>query len=157
MIVAKFSGNCTTKVYGLTQWDYGQELVIENAGMEIPDGTEVNFYQGKLSNTGYLKSNHIMIPDIMLQNSDEMTVYVYVRSPSCGETILSIRLHIQERPQPDNYVLPEYKEYLRLLPAGGEAGQALAKKTAEDYDVEWVEQEASLEPMTDEDVDKICI
>lgn len=153
MIVAKFAGDCTTKVYGLTQWDYGQELVIENASLEIPDGTEVNFYQGKLSSTGYLKSNHIMIPDIMLQNSDEMTAYVYVRSPSCGETILSIRLHIQERPQPDNYVLPEYRDYLRLLPPGGGPGQVLSKVTETDFDTEW--SDGGMESMTDEEVDAL--
>ena len=157
MIVAKFAGVCTTTVYGLTQWDYGQELAIEYAGMDIPDGTEINFYQGKLSSVAYLKSCHALVPDLMLQNPDEIIAYVYIRSPSSGGTILSVKMPIRARPQPDNYVLPEYKEYLRLLPSGGEAGQALAKKTAEDYDVEWVAQEASLEPMTDEDIDKICI
>lgn len=157
MIVAKFAGSCTTRAYGLTQWDYGQELVLENAEVEIPDGTEINFYQGKMSSVAYIKNNHVLIPDLMLQDPDDIIAYVYVRSPTSGETILSIKLKVDGRPQPDNYVLPEYKEYLRLLPAGGTAGQALAKKTAEDYDVEWVAQEASLEPMTDEDIDKLCI
>lgn len=157
MIVAKFAGGYTSTVYGLTQWDYGQELAIEYAGMNIPDGTEVNFYQGKLSSTGYLKSNHVLIPDLMLQAADIITAYVYIRMADRGETILSIRLPIRDRPQPDNYVLPEYKEYLRLLPPGGDAGQTLVKKTAADYDTEWIEQEAGLEPMTDEDVDKICV
>lgn len=44
MIVAKFSGYCTTSAYGLTQWDYGQELAIECAELEIPDDTEINYY-----------------------------------------------------------------------------------------------------------------
>lgn len=157
MIVAKFVGSCTTTIYGLTQWDYGQELVIEYAGMDIPDGTEINYYQGKLSSTGYLRNNHAMIPDLMLQCDESITAYVYVRSSTSGETILSIRMPIRGRPQPDNYVLPEYKEYLRLLPPGGDAGHALAKMSENDYDVGWVEQEASMEPMTDEDIDKICI
>lgn len=156
MIVAKFAGYNTTTAYGLTQWDYGQELVIECPDLDIPDGIEVNFYQGRLSSTAYLKSKHVLIPDLMLQNAEDVTAYVYVRGESSGETILSIRLPIRDRPKPDNYVLPEYKEYLRLLPAGGDPGQALAKATAEDFDVIWVSQEASLEPMTDQEIDEIC-
>ena len=73
MIVAKFTSGCTTTAHGLTQWDYGQELVLECAGLEIPDGTEINYYQGKLSSIAYMKSNHVMIPDIMLQSADDIT------------------------------------------------------------------------------------
>lgn len=159
MIVAKFSGDGrTATAYGLTQWDYGQELVLECKGLDIPEGTEVDFYQGELSSTGYLKSNHVMIPDLMLQAMNDITAYVYIRSPSSGETILSIRLPIRGRPQPDNYVLPEYKEYLRLLPPGGEPGQVLAKKTETDYDTGWADGEGeALEPLTDEDIDAMCV
>lgn len=155
MIVAKFSGGGrTATAYGLTQWDYGQELALECAEIDIPDGTEVNFYQGELSSIGYIKNCHVMIPDLMLQEAKDITAYVYVRSPSSGETILSIRLPINGRPQPDNYVLPEYREYLRLLPPGGEMGQALVKRTEEDYDTEWTDG-AGVEEMTDEEVDEI--
>lgn len=157
MIVAKFSGYRTITAHGLTQWDYGQELAIECAEFEIPDGTEINYYQGKLSSTAYIKSNHAMIPDIMLQNPDEIIAYVYVRSAASGETILSIKLPIDNRPQPDNYVLPEYKDYSRLLPEGGEAGQALLKASENDYDTEWTTIETNLEPLTDEEIDNICV
>lgn len=154
MIVAKFADGCAAVAYGLTQWDYGQELAIEYAGVQIPDGTEVNFYQGKLSSVGYLKSGHTMVPDLMLQNAEELTAYVYVREEARGETILSVKLPIRPRPRPDNYVLPEYKDYKRLLPAGGEPGQSLVKKSEEDYDAEWNDG-AGLEAMTDEEVDAI--
>lgn len=157
MIVAKFSGYCTTDAYGLTQWDYGQELAIECAGMEIPDGTEINYYQGKLSSVAYLKSNHAMIPDIMLQNPDEIIAYVYVRSVASGETILSVKLPVDNRPQPDNYVLPEYKDYSRLIPGGGTLGQTLVKASEIDYDTEWATVESNLEPLTDEEIDNICV
>lgn len=154
MIVAKFAGYCTTDAYGLTQWDYGQELAIEYAGMEIPDGTEINYYQGKLSSIAYLKNNHAMIPDLMLQNPDDIIAYVYVRSAASGETILSIRLPVRARPQPDNYVLPEYRDYSRLLPGGGEEGQALVKRSAEDYDTHWVD-DAGIEAMSDSEIDAL--
>ena len=156
MIVAKFSGYCTTSAYGLTQWDYGQELALECPDIDIPDGTEINFYQGKLSSIDYLKNKHAMIPDIMLQNAGEITAYVYIRSPDSGETILSIQLPIRERPQPDIYVLPEYKDYARLLPPGGESGQALIKKTGDDFDTQWID-DAGMEEMTDDEVDAIFL
>lgn len=152
MIVAKFISGATTTAYGLTQWDYGQELVLECAGVEIPDGTEINYYQGKLSSIAYLKNNHSLIPDIMLQNAVDITAYVYIRSPSSGETVLSVKLHIRERPRPENYVLPEYKDYSRLLPPGGSDGQALIKRSNEDYDTQWAD-DAGIEAMTDDEID----
>lgn len=154
MIVAKFTDGCSAVAYGLTQWDYGQELAIECAGVQIPDGTEINFYQGKLSSLGYLKNSHTMIPDLMLQNAEELTAYVYVREESRGETILSVKIPVRLRPRPDNYVLPEYKDYKRLLPAGGEPGQSLVKKSGDDYDTEWNDG-AGIGAMTDEEVDNI--
>lgn len=154
MIIAKFCGCNTATAYGLTQWDYGQELAIEYAAHELSDTTEVNFYQGKLSSTAYLKNGHVMIPDIMLQNADDIVAYVYVRNEGSGETLLSIKLPIRARPRPENYVLPEYQDYKRLLPAGGEPGQTLIKKTDDNFDIGWGDS-AGVEAMTDEDIDAI--
>lgn len=154
MITAKFCGCSTTTAYGLTQWDYGQELAIEYAVYELSDTTEVNFYQGKLSSTAYLKNGHVIIPDIMLQNADDIVAYVYVRNEGSGETLLSIKLPIRARPRPENYVLPEYQDYKRLLPAGGEPGQTLIKKTDDNFDIGWGDS-AGVEAMTDEDIDAI--
>lgn len=156
MIVAKFTSGCTTTAHGLTQWDYGQELVLECAGLEIPDGTEINYYQGKLSSIAYLRSNHSMIPDIMLQSAADITAYVYIRSPASGETVLSVKLPVRERPQPDNYVLPEYKDYTRLLPPGGNAGQALIKATDQDFDTQWAD-DAGMEELTDAEIDAMFL
>lgn len=156
MIVAKFSGSRATIARGLIQWDYGQELIIENSEFQLEDNTEVGFYQGPLSHTAYLKNRHVLIPDIMLQNSSEIIAYVYVRGKDCGQTILSIRLPVMTRPRPENYVLPEYKEYMRLLPTGGEQGQALAKRSNEDFDVAWIDaSESTMQEMSDDEVDAI--
>lgn len=154
MIVAKFTDGCSVVAYGLTQWDYGQELAIECAGVQILDGTEINFYQGKLSSLRYLNNSHAMIPDLMLQNAEELIAYVYAREESSGETILSVKMPVRPRPRPENYVLPEYTDYKRLLPVGGEAGQSLVKKSNEDYDTEWNDG-AGIEAMTDDEVDNI--
>lgn len=137
MIVAKFAGSSVSTVYGLAQWDYGQELAIEYATMDIPDGSEAQFYQGELSHTDYVSENRVMIPDLMLQSNANITVYIYVRENGKGETVLAVRLPIRGRPKPENYILPEQKEYLRLLPAGGTPGQFMRKSSSENYAAEW--------------------
>jgi hypothetical protein len=136
MITAKFTGSSSASVYGLTQWDYGQILHIEYSGT-IPEGSEVNYYQGTLSSLTYIHSLEAKIPDIMLQNAADITAYVYIRQPDSGETVLTIRLPIAARPQPDNYVLPDSEEYRRLLPVGGEPGQIPAKQSEKDYSILW--------------------
>ena len=52
MVTAYFNGWTRVKVYGLTQWDYGQDLQLATDG-EIPDGTEVQFYQDLLTSVAY--------------------------------------------------------------------------------------------------------
>ena len=54
MVTAYFNGWTRVKVYGLTQWDYGQDLQLATDG-EIPDGTEVQFYQDLLTSVAYTK------------------------------------------------------------------------------------------------------
>ncbi|MGI5948468.1 MAG: hypothetical protein ACOX8K_13890 [Lachnospiraceae bacterium] len=139
MIVAKFSGSCVTTVHGLTRWDYGQKLMVHTESAPIPNGTEVQFYQGTLSSVGYIKDTAVDIPDRMLQNPQEITAYVYVCQPDSGETILTMRLPIKNRERPENYVLPKTEECKRLLPEGGKLGQVLRKASDDDYKVEWAE------------------
>ena len=122
MIVAYFGSSDSAKAWGLTQWDYGQDLQLATDG-EIPDGTEVQFYQDLLTSVAYTVGGIIRIPDVMLQNAKTITAYVYVRSEDEGETILTVTLPIQPRPRPSNYVLPAYEEYARLLPVGDSPGQ----------------------------------
>lgn len=159
MIIAKFMASHATTAYGLTQWDYGQKLTVWYEEREIPDGTEVQFYQRNLSSVAYIQNNCVDIPDQMLTYPDEMIAYVYVRSQTSGETILTIHLPIQPRQQPKNYVLPEYREYLRLLPQGGRAGQVLVKKSETDFDVGWEDVSASggdgIEPISKPEIDTI--
>lgn len=122
MITARFNNSSQTSVSGLTQWDYGQELVIENT-TPIPDGTQVQFYQGMRSSIAVTKQGRVRIPDVMLQNAVPIIAYVYVVSDTSGETVLTAELIVTKRPRPEDYVLPDYTGYSRLLPEGGEAGQ----------------------------------
>lgn len=128
LIVADIFEKNTAQAEGLFQWDYGQELLIN--GINVPDDTEVQFYQTLRSSVGRVKDGKVRIPDMMLQNAAEITAYIYVQSDKSGETILKIRLPIKARPKPEDYVLPDYTEYTRLLPIGGEPGQipAMTKK-----------------------------
>lgn len=157
MIVAKFFGTCAATAHGLTQWDYGQELAVECSSEEIRDGTETHFYQGKLSSLGYLKNRHVLIPDLMLQNAEEILAYVYVRSAESGETVLTIRMPVAKRPRPGNYILPEYREYLRLIPEGGSDGQVLTKRSELDFDTGWEDSSVpeDFHPMTDDEIDAL--
>ena len=62
----------------------GQKLTVWYEEREIPDGTEVQFYQRNLSSVAYIQNNCVDIPDQMLTYPDEMIAYVYVRSQTSG-------------------------------------------------------------------------
>lgn len=135
MITAKFLESNAVTAYGLYQWDYGQELSIDE--MMIPDGTEIHFYQNELAHTDFMQNNIVRVPDLMLQRATEIKAYVYIQTETSGKTVLTIRLPIRGRPQPDNYILPDYKEYMRLLPVGGIPGQVIKKLSNKDYNIAW--------------------
>lgn len=136
MVTAKFDEGCVTTVYGLTQWDYGQELAVE-ADFDIVDGTEVQFYQGSLATTRYLRGRKVVIPDAMLQDDQTITVYVYVRMEDSGETVLTAYMRITARGKPTDYVIPDTQDYRRLLPEGGEPGQVPIRLPGADFAVGW--------------------
>lgn len=136
VITAKFDGSSVATAHGLTQWDYGQVLEVE-AAIDIPDATEVHFYQGELDAMCFLRDGSAKIPDRMLQDSSAITAYIYVRSGSSGETVLTAYLPITARPRPTDYVLPDTEEYRRLLPPGGAVGQVPVRQGGADYAVGW--------------------
>lgn len=136
MVNAMFlPGSRETTVYGLTQWDFGQDLMI--VAEYIPDGTEVNFYQGGLSAIRYVKNKTVRIPDRMLQDTAQIKAYVYCRTENAGETVLFINLPVKARPRPSDYIIEDTDEYRRILPAGGKAGQVLKKSSDENYAAGW--------------------
>lgn len=137
MITACFRGVHKTTAQGLTQWDYGQFMKIEAEDLTIQDGVDVQYYQRTLTSTEPIHEGVVKIPDKMLQSSAEITAYVYARGEACGETILTIRLPVVSRPRPEDYILPEYEEYRRLIPDGGEEGQAIRKQSEKNYSIVW--------------------
>lgn len=144
MITVDMSGKEESTVYGLWRYDYGETIEIIDNGSDIPDGAEVEFYQGSNGIVRYIKDRKVEIPDYFLMNALDIIAYVYIRSPSSGETVKSIRMPVKNRPYPANMELPDSKgEYLRLLPDGGIAGQVLTKKSDKNFDVAWEDIEQS--------------
>lgn len=159
MITVDMSGKEDATVQGLWRYDYGVVLEIIDNSIGIPDGTEVDFYQGANGIVRYIHERQVDIPDIFLINTLDILAYVYIRSPSSGETVKKIRLPIKNRPQPSNMELPDSKgEYLRLLPDGGVAGQVLTKKSDKNFDVAWEDVEQGgeePEAISDELIDQL--
>lgn len=136
MITAIFTQHSKTTVYGLTQWDYGRMLKVV-ADIDIPDRTEVQFYQDGLDSRGYLRRGTVRIPDRMLQDEETITAYIYIRSDTSGETILTACLPITARPRPTDYIMQDMEEYQRLLPPGGIPGQVPVRQDGDDYAIDW--------------------
>lgn len=137
MINAIFNSNTVGVFYGLTQWDYGQDVIVQYNG-GVPNGTEVTFSQKSLSYSGIVNDSSFQIPDDMLKNSDEITVYIYLRYEDSGETILTGHFPIKSRVKPSNYIEPgKYEGYNRLLPLGGVKNQVPIRVDDAIGGVEW--------------------
>lgn len=138
------------------QYDYGQALYF--GSLYVPDGTEVDFYQMGNNITRSVKSGRVVIPDIMLQQRADITVYVYLREGDSGRTIFKVTISITGRQPPGNNPAEDSKDYKRLVPSGGEIGQVLTKTSNDDYDFDWFDasaSEGSYEDITDEDIDAL--
>lgn len=111
------------RVFGLWQYDYGQ--LVELAGVEIPDGTNIHFAQGGKTIEGTIRSNQVAIPDYFLQFPEDINAYVYVENGTTGETILQLILDMRKRDRPPDYAPPDEPSYTRLLPTGWTDGDFL--------------------------------
>ena len=136
------------------QYDYGQALFF--GSLYVPDGTEVDFYQMGNNITRSVKSGRVVIPDIMLQQRADITVYVYLREGDSGRTIFKVTISITGRQPHGNNPAEDSKDYKRLVPSGGEIGQVLTKTSNDDYDFDWFDaSEGNYEDITDEDIDAL--
>lgn len=121
------------RVFGLWQYDYGQ--LVELAGVEIPDGTNIHFAQGGKTIEGTIRSNQVAIPDYFLQFPENINAYVYVETGSTGETTVQLILDMRKRDRPPDYIPPDEPSYTRLLPPGWEDGDYL---TSRDGKLVWI-------------------
>lgn len=108
------------KVYGLTQWDYGQELQI--IGLQNLKRLEVHFAAGNsasalicpasLQTDGSILTR---IPDKLLERGENIKAYVYVADETSGETVYTMTLYVTRRPKPEEYNSPAEKNLLRQI------------------------------------------
>ena len=124
MIAAVFTeNNDYAQVYGVWQWDYGQELRIQ--GLNLPAAVEIHFALQEtggeaVTRIGVTKDGitTVPIPDSMLEgagNSKDYQIYawVYLADQVSGETIKRIKMQVRARPMPEAFEAPEDGEIFR--------------------------------------------
>lgn len=144
------------------QYDAVQYLEIK--GLELPSVYRVDFCNEGDSETISIigTADGVQIPDNLLRDGRRIKAYIVLTGTDEGavETRYEITLPVNIRPEPSdieptpaeqqqidslvsalNDALDEVDEALtKAMPAGGLAGQVLAKKTDDDYDTEWTDQ-----------------
>ena len=129
-------GTTTISLAPLYQWDYGQELEIEAAS--LPSLIEVHFACNGMNEAvvhtcscvGNIAT--VAIPDRCLEQSNEITAWVYEIDGTAGRTIYSIHIPITARTRParsesipqsvqDTYtqLITEVNDLLESLQRGG--------------------------------------
>lgn len=117
MITAVFQSNEDyARVYGLWQWDYGQELRIQ--GLDLPAAVEIHFALQEsggeaITRVGVTQDGvtTVPIPDSMLEgagSSKDYQIYawVYLADPARGETVKRITMQVKARPKPEAFEAP---------------------------------------------------
>lgn len=139
------------------QYDYGQSITF--SGFLIPDETEAHFYKDTSEFKRYVEAGKVLVPDSLLKSSGSAVLYLYVDNGEMGKTIKKITITIFPRARPQDYVEPEPENtYSRHIPVGGNTGDVLAKKSENDFDVEWVRPSGgtdTIEAISNEDIDTI--
>lgn len=132
MVVAEFKNDNYTSVYGLKQWDFGQELLIKGTGIQGKT-VEVHFALERddvaLRMLGTVENGNItvLIPDALLQVGNSIYAYVYQSGETEGKTTHKIFMHVSPRAKPEDYTEKEFKNALQQV-------LAIAQSVREDAD-----------------------
>lgn len=132
MVVAEFKNDNYTSVYGLKQWDFGQELLIKGTGIQGKT-VEVHFALERddvaLRMLGTVENGNItvLIPDTLLQVGNSIYAYVYQSGETAGKTTHKIFMHVSPRAKPEDYTEKEFKNALQQV-------LAIAQSVREDAD-----------------------
>lgn len=136
-------------ITGFYQYDYGQ--CMEFIGYEVPDGTQVHFFQGDFSCRNQVIQQKVEIPDYLLSLRQTILAYLYIIDENEGKTIKRFTILTYPREKPPDYIDPNKPaDYSRLLPVGGEVGDLLFK-TSDGY--EWKNLDANF--ALEEDLQKV--
>lgn len=100
----------------LTQWDYGQTLIIDNINDFEYDLTQVNtiHFCNRLSPTAIpvtatINNNRLSapIPNELLTVAEKIFVYIFLETENSGKTIYTIELPVRKRKKPDDIIYPD--------------------------------------------------
>ena len=112
MIVANFiDGFDEITSSKLHQWDYGQKLYIYGL-TNIPEIVEVHFCDKTCDKTLVRIANkvdehlEVAIPDTLLENEFSINAFIYLKSPTEGETVKTIHIPVIPRKEPNEFVCP---------------------------------------------------
>lgn len=115
MVYAKFTPALTNVTSNrVTQWDYGRTLRIE--GLKLPTAVRIDFgvsgSQTTISRIGTTKDGvtDVVIPDSLLEQSQNLVAYVYVNDTTEGKTVRTINIPVTARAKPEEFDSPESKE-----------------------------------------------
>lgn len=122
MVYAKFTPALTNVTSNrVTQWDYGRTLRIE--GLKLPTAVRIDFgvsgSQTTISRIGTTKDGvtDVVIPDSLLEQSQNLVAYVYVNDTTEGKTVRTINIPLTARAKPEEFDSPESKELLLSIKA----------------------------------------
>lgn len=140
-----------TSLFGLTQWDKGQEISI--AFDNMPESFQVHFSL-RGSNEAYtadaITSNGeaiVLIPDELLTSGKDIEAWIYITGDDKGETIGKITLYVKPRAEPKGYMealVPSQQKLVEniIRDLQGNLQQVLENGVNSEYIPEYVKQEA---------------
>lgn len=114
IIAEIIEGKSSVTVYGLWQFDYGQQLEIRGLS-GLPAITPVHFAiedaESAEIRTGTYADGVLTcaIPDAVLRQASPVWAYVYIDNGESGQTIKAVRICITPRAEPSEVVTPEQK------------------------------------------------
>lgn len=100
----------------LTQWDYGQTLVVDNISDFEYDLTQVDkvHFCNRLSPTALVveatvENNQLSahIPNDLLKVAEKIFAYIYLETEDSGKTTYTIELPVTARKKPDDVIYPD--------------------------------------------------
>lgn len=117
-------GSRSLTVYGLTQYDYGQELEVH--GLPLPAVVECQISLQRVGGTTESLAGVVVddtltlaIPDTYLAQDTEsdytIYVYIYVTTESSGTTVYLVSLPVTARSMPDGYVPGETSPFAAVI------------------------------------------
>lgn len=112
----------------LTQWDINQTLIVEGLGLDYPPtfhfcnrkSQEALVVESKFSDTKS-RTLAVKIPNILLEEAESITAFIYAYDTNTGEAVLSsaktiavIELPVTKRVKPSDYRYVENVEYVSV-------------------------------------------